>query len=340
MFSGGPVRRAPALALITLAAAGCSSDTPEPPARIGAEIVLDHAVKSRPLALEDSLFVGPPGDLLFVDDELFIVEPRGHRISVLDTTLAVLRMIGRFGEGPGELQSPINIDRTPLGRVAVAEVGNSRISVFETDGRFVATYRPSGRRGVLALTDTSFLVTQQFPDRKLSRVTRRGAEPFGPVDTSGEDYFQPFQYTFPARLRDGTPLYGYIRNSDLTFEFYDGEGRVVRQVAVPWEEGRDDLARLGDRALEEERKIWGPGLLGRTKVTIGETSSDGRWLPIRYSELETTYLYDIWNDRFHPMRSRHTDNGIAASASVIHGSRFYTYEHQRGLFVYEVDLPE
>lgn len=339
MHSGGPVRRAPALALLWCLGVACAGDPTEPPARIGPEIVLDHPVKSRFLALEDSLFVGPPGDLLFIGDELFIAEPRGDRISVLDTTLTLLRTIGRRGEGPGELRTPVNLDRTPSGNIVTVEVGNSRISVFEPDGSFVSTYRPSGRRAILALTDTTFLTTTQYPDRKMARVGRSGAQPFGPVDTSGEDVFQSFQFLVPGTLPDGTPLYGYIRNSDIAFEFYDAEGQLVREVAVPGHEGRQELARMGDRVLRQDRREL-VGLLDRTYITVGETSEDGRWLAVRYTDLDSTYLYDIWNDRFHPMRSEHTDNRIAASASVVHNGKFYTYEYQRGLFVYELDLPE
>jgi sugar lactone lactonase YvrE len=72
------------------------------------------------------------------------------------------RVIGRWGRGPGEFRTPHGIALDDRGRLFVADRGNNRLQILDTEGRFQAEWRQfsrlSGiyidRRGVLYGTDS------------------------------------------------------------------------------------------------------------------------------------------------------------------------------------------
>lgn len=336
--TGGPVRRAPTWGIL-LAIAACNT-APPPVLEFGQEILVGEPVRSRPLVLEDSIFAAPVTDILAVGDELIFPESRAHEIIVLDTLFNFRRRIGREGQGPGELRYPTDVEVTPSGFIATSEVGNARVSVFDLNGRFINTYAPTGQLTQVPLTDSTFAITPQQPGRRLSVVGSQKLEPFGPVEPSNDDAFDDFQYLLPARMRDGQPVFAHIRGSDRSFEIFDMEGNQVRSVPAPTIRTLEDLQRENERQVREDSKRLNARVLGVSEISVGQTSPDGRWIPISYHEWKTTYLYDVWNDRFHPIRYAVGERFLPARGSTVLGSTLYVYLSQRGLFAYQIDLPE
>lgn len=335
---GGPVRRAPICAVAVLLAA--CGETVEAPLPIGEEIVVGEPIRSRPIVLDDSIFVGAVNDLLVVGDELIFPESRGHEVVVLDTLFRFRRRIGREGRGPGELRYPTDVELTPGGLLSVAEVGNARLSVFTLDGRFVNTHSPLGRLTQVPLTDSTFVTTPHRPGARLSMVGSHSIRPFGPEESAHDVAVSDFQHLVPATLPDGRRVVAHIRGHDLSFLLLDPDGRVVRSVAAPTHRTLADLQAANARANREASRLFNARALGSSEITVGQTSPDGRWIPLRYHQLDTTYLYDVWNDRFHPIRFAGEPSVVPAMGSTIAGSTLYLFLSQRGLFAYELTLPE
>jgi sugar lactone lactonase YvrE len=90
-----------------------------------------------------------PTGIAVAGGEVFVANTTDNRIQVYDDSLSggVLRNIGTFGTGNGQLQGPRNID-VAGGRLYVADQFNDRISVFNaTTGAFV---RKIGSEGTTA----------------------------------------------------------------------------------------------------------------------------------------------------------------------------------------------
>ena len=71
-----------------------------------------------------------------------------------------VRRIGRRGQGPGELLNPLYFDTDADGNLYVYEMGNSRISIFYKEGKFISSFRLSNILGYNPeLSGTGFFVT-------------------------------------------------------------------------------------------------------------------------------------------------------------------------------------
>jgi DNA-binding beta-propeller fold protein YncE len=82
------------------------------------------------------------------DGTAWIANANNHRIDRLSADGVVIATFGTPGGGPGELRYPYDV-KTWLAsdgsrRLAIAEFGNSRVSVFNGDGAFLAHIKPDG----------------------------------------------------------------------------------------------------------------------------------------------------------------------------------------------------
>ena len=86
----------------------------------------------------------------------YIVDARGHRIHVIDSTGTPLHSFGQRGRGPGEFNTPMTVARTGA-YTFVAEMGRADISVFDAGGRFMRYLRVRGpcAQGNVAAMGTS-----------------------------------------------------------------------------------------------------------------------------------------------------------------------------------------
>ena len=83
------------------------------------------------------VLVGPDG-LVYVSDF------GGDSVRVFTRGGALIRSIGRPGNGTGELRKPLGLAISGDGKLLVADAGNHRVQVFALDGTFIRTL---GRRG-------------------------------------------------------------------------------------------------------------------------------------------------------------------------------------------------
>jgi sugar lactone lactonase YvrE len=67
------------------------------------------------------------------------------RISVFDSNGKFIRTFGKLGSGPGEFRTPHAMVFDSRGRLIVADRGNHRIQILETDGTFLNQFRGFSR---------------------------------------------------------------------------------------------------------------------------------------------------------------------------------------------------
>lgn len=92
------------------------------------------------LRLINSMVLVNPDDLDFdKEGNLYVANQGAHNIAVLTSHGRLLRTIGTRGTGPGRLDNPISV-AVHGNLVYVTDTGNSRISVFTTDGKFVSVF--------------------------------------------------------------------------------------------------------------------------------------------------------------------------------------------------------
>ena len=81
------------------------------------------------------------------DDDIYVLDLFAQQVFVFDSGGAYSHSIGRPGEGPGELSDPLGIGVGPRNRVWVSEQGTARVSIFESDGTFLAAIPRPWRGG-------------------------------------------------------------------------------------------------------------------------------------------------------------------------------------------------
>jgi hypothetical protein len=149
---------------------------------VAAEVVAD-----RPETLEDTLGLGGVHGLVATTGGYWVADVSGDRLLRLNRKLEPIAVIGRSGSGPGELEMPMFMQG--LGdALAVMEMGNGRVSVFDSIGVFrrtvslpvpVAPFDWAGEDGfVVSTPGASYLAQVGFDGsvRMLAPRARVGAD--------------------------------------------------------------------------------------------------------------------------------------------------------------------
>src|SRR5690606_7454703 len=76
------------------------------------------------------------------EGRLYVLDRPNHRVVVFDAAGRHLRVLGREGGGPGELQWPFNMSVAPDGTVSVYDAGKHALVRFGPDGEVLDESRP------------------------------------------------------------------------------------------------------------------------------------------------------------------------------------------------------
>jgi hypothetical protein len=82
---------------------------------------------------------------------LHIFDPMSHRVVVVNSGGEFVRQIGRRGDGPGELRTPMGFAVMRDGTVVVADMGHAAFLVFAPDGSFQRSASFRGGDGVTVM---------------------------------------------------------------------------------------------------------------------------------------------------------------------------------------------
>jgi sugar lactone lactonase YvrE len=102
------------------------------------------------VAGRDAGHFNAPSDVLIAPNgDIFVADGHGGdtnaRIVKFDKSGQYLMSWGERGKGPGQFDAPHGLAMDSAGRLYVADRSNSRIQIFEQDGKFIADWRQFGR---------------------------------------------------------------------------------------------------------------------------------------------------------------------------------------------------
>ncbi|HSP93529.1 MAG TPA: DUF2298 domain-containing protein [Thermoanaerobaculia bacterium] len=80
---------------------------------------------------------GPRGVAAAPDGSVWVSDTGNKKIVQYDSSLKLIRSIGKLGSGPLEFSEPVGIAVDPSGSVYVADTGNHRIQVLSAEGQFL-----------------------------------------------------------------------------------------------------------------------------------------------------------------------------------------------------------
>jgi hypothetical protein len=82
-------------------------------------------------------------------DRVYLLDQENHRVVIVSGSLA--KTVGQIGNGPGDLYQPFDLDVDPHGRVYVHDDGNSRITIFDANGRSLGGFQDTPKSMGLAV---------------------------------------------------------------------------------------------------------------------------------------------------------------------------------------------
>ena len=162
-------------------------------------------------------------------ENLFVLDGGNHRVLVFNPQGKFIRKIGKKGEGPGELMSPVGLAVTTEGLVAVTDLGRAAVSLFKADGSFVKNLPlgedygfPVPSQGTYAHPQGGVVV------RTMPPVLRRG----GPDELAVRTMTgRRSPLTWFTTADKATQLFE-IPQPDITPKVQDSGGGGQRQIAV------------------------------------------------------------------------------------------------------------
>jgi hypothetical protein len=113
------------------------------------------------LTEELSVGQGDDPDQSFAEVSAFVVDDGGNilaldfkdrKVKVYDRTGKFLRVVGKPGQGPGELGLPAGIQLTPDQNLLIEDAGNRALSFFRTSGEFIRSVSVADKLGLVNVT--------------------------------------------------------------------------------------------------------------------------------------------------------------------------------------------
>ncbi len=113
--------------------------------RLNKVFILENGSKKL-MTLGDSIDWQQPTGLAYsvVNNEIWVLETKLHRISIINTNGELLKVFGKRGEGPGEFNYPTHIWIDAKGFAYVVDAMNFRVQIFNSKGEFVSMFGEAG----------------------------------------------------------------------------------------------------------------------------------------------------------------------------------------------------
>ena len=203
------------------------------------------------LELEEDLSLGGPravGDYAFgsirnfvVDDKgsIYVLDGKNYCVQVFDASGKYVRTIGRKGQGPGDLDSPLSLSINQTSDELLVLQGIRRLSFFRTDGSFIRQLSINNAiRVQLDSRGQIYLLEQarskegawSFDVRKLSMF---GTDVGVIASIPGQGYTGKVNPFFPLNYfqidRSDNLIYGDSRSYTIMF-FEPSEGKLIKKI--------------------------------------------------------------------------------------------------------------
>lgn len=197
------------------------------------------------------LFYRPSGILVDREDNIYVADYRDAVIKVFDSRGGFLRVIGRKGQGPGENQVITEMAWLPDDRLLVFDHRSRRSSLFDRQGRFIASHPWQQSHFQLFWADEAgYLTEETLYGEKAALLVKKfdweGAE----IEAWGEfsPYLQHVERSGSSAISIGIPhapqsiftgdgeqkrLY-HCYNRTYRIEVFDGPGSLVRVIDRPY----------------------------------------------------------------------------------------------------------
>jgi DNA-binding beta-propeller fold protein YncE len=239
---------------------------PNPPKGKPATIKLTEELVVGQSANPDEAFAEVGTFVVAEDGAIYALDSKDRRIKVFDKAGKFLRLIGKPGEGPGELGLPTGLQFTPDGQLMVEDATNRRLSFFKPSGEFIRSASIADKMGLVNIFldakgnylgremgisgNKMFFEIKKYDPQLKPLFTLDKTEFSVPVPGSGAkinlmELISVYQF-------DGTGNIFYGCNTAYEIKVFDPQGKHIQSIQKEYDEVKitqDDidkiLARIG-----------------------------------------------------------------------------------------------
>lgn len=90
----------------------------------------------------------PEGIAVDSNDDVWVADTGNNRVVEFSAEGQVLRVVGFYGDGAGQLASPSGLVVSPSGNVYVADMNNNRVEEFDSSGRYLSQISVATPNGI------------------------------------------------------------------------------------------------------------------------------------------------------------------------------------------------
>jgi len=254
----------------------------------------------------DELFIGDFRAVTVATDpfRMYIPDHVTGRVIVADSTGALIKRIGSFGQGPGEMTQPTHVE-VLNDRLYVVDL--DRFSVFDTSGTFQRTRQlPEGLylTASLSLTNDGDFLYLGATDvhRRTAGLLASATDPaiarldpdtfeleahFGTYPEFYQTYEQTIRWRYLSTNQDNLLAAGFSHVPEVSlYDIADAEPRKVGEVAFRHPEFRQSETDMGlGMTLAEMRDVW-----TSTSIVFGTWLTDEGTLIHQFRNQQEAYF--------------------------------------------------
>ena len=203
--------------------------------------------------------ISEPG-YLAVDEEdtIFVLDIKENNIKVFDREGVYQKTIGKKGQGPGELNTPVGLVLTPEHELMVEDALNRRLAFFSVEGEFLRNVSVADRTSLVGLVMNRKGETAgrelMIEGEKLFWYIRKFDRDLKPLFDIAKIEFQnplqskidPFSFIQPYVFDEQGDIY-YGNGGDYSIQMYNEDGRHVRTIEkkhVPEKVTKEDIDKI------------------------------------------------------------------------------------------------
>lgn len=273
------------------------------------------------------------------NEDIYVLDYQAKHIKMFNKEGEYVCTIGKPGQGPGELQSPMNFFCSDQGELVVGDI--NRVSYFSLDGEFLRSTAYKGGQIIIQDMDSdgNFYAFDIVGAENIYEVKKFDSEfnhiaSFGtsPLPNPNED--NPFFSVLRFDIIQGTRIVSGYAEEGYVLEIKDTSGNLMRRIEkkyTPLEPTQEDVdEQTADYPPEMKRELSIPKYFppfrrmmaddeGRIYVYTYERTPDREKSFFDIFDAEGKYIFKV------PFKSR---------PHVIKKNKIYTFEEDEGGYQY------
>jgi 6-bladed beta-propeller len=214
-----------------------------------------------------------------VDDQenIYALDMKEIKVKVFDKTGKFLRSFGKKGKGPGEIESPMRMEMTRDGKIAIDDMGNNKLIFFGLDGTCLKEL-PTGKYWALIRfkfdsPGNIYAETRAYEETRMTSELKKFDPEFKPLATfaSFEEKrpdrrnISAFSPSFSLQMRrDDLLVYAIDETDKYVLMVMGTDGKTVRRILKDYDPVKI-TGTLKDKLIKE---FWEGGIPPDVKFEV------------------------------------------------------------------------